>query len=179
ARPVEPPRVVRTDDVGRVPVRTIGIGPSATGALPASPGAAAAAGSLPSLRRRLHGGAGLPLTRALLLRVRGLGRGVGAARDVGRARRAGDAGGAPLRTETALRRLRRHAAFIRDRYRHAARSDRARRAGPQIESRDVAVLRRRVDDVRILGIVARLEAGAAADDVPVARAHAPAVRARA
>ena len=34
----------------------------------------------------------------------------------------------------------------------------------------------RVDDVRILGIAARLESVAAADDVPVARADAPAVQ---
>ena len=47
--------------------------------------------------------------------------------------------------------------------------------GAQIEPRDVAVLRRGVDDVRILGIVARLEAVAAADDVPVAGADAPAI----
>ena len=56
----------------------------------------------------------------------------------------------------------------------ARRTNRPADAGAQVEARDAAVLRRRVDDVGILGIVARLEAVAAGDDVPVARAHAEA-----
>src|SRR5207253_1969809 len=66
-------------------------------------------------------------------------------------------------------------AFHRRRRTDLARPDVLRLAGAQIKTVDVAHLRLRVDDVRILGIAARLEAVAAADDVPVARPDAPAV----
>src|SRR6188472_1653775 len=46
-------------------------------------------------------------------------------------------------------------------------------AGAQIEPRDVALLRLRVNDIRIVGIAARLKSVAAADDEPVAGADAP------
>ena len=52
------------------------------------------------------------------------------------------------------------------------RPDRPADARPHVEPHDPAVLRRGVDDVRIVGIVPRLESVAAIDDVPVARAHA-------
>ena len=51
-------------------------------------------------------------------------------------------------------------------------TNRSADAGAQVQTGDAAVLRRRVDDVGILGIVARLEAVATGHDVPVARAHA-------
>src|SRR5262245_46595478 len=57
-----------------------------------------------------------------------------------------------------------------------ARTNALRLARGQVEPRDIAVLRRRINDVRILRIVARLKSVAAADDEPVARPDAPAVR---
>src|SRR5262249_18803756 len=54
-----------------------------------------------------------------------------------------------------------------------ARPNRFRFAEPQVEPRDRAVLRARVNDARILGIDARLKPVAPAADVQVARARAP------
>src|SRR6185503_19303952 len=130
-----------------------------------------------ALRRlRRDGRTRLSLSGALL-RAGGLLLRRRAAGDVLRAGRSRGAAPAALRPERPFGGLRRDAAFVGDRLRHRARADRLRRAGAQVEAGDVAVLRRRVDDAGILGIVARLEAVAAADDVPVAGAHAPAVQA--
>ena len=115
--------------------------------------------------------------------------------------RADDVGRVPVRAVAAAGRAgraaglrRRRAGLRRRRLRrsagHARRCRRLRRPGRRATAaggsscetpvrtskrRDVAVLRRGVDDVRVLGVVARLEAVAAGDDEPVARAHAPAV----
>ena len=69
-------------------------------------------------------------------------------------------------------------AFSRRRRCRLPRTDALRLARAQIQPRDVSLLRLRVDDVGIIGVHARLKPVAAADDVPIARAHTPAVRAR-
>src|SRR5262249_13252738 len=135
ARPIQPPRGVRTDDVRRVPVRPIRRAAPAPAPSRLSPPPCPSPLSLPPPPSHPPRPCPHPLRSA------------------------------PLPPRTPGRIVPRLAARRR---RRLPWTDVLHVAGAQIEPRDIALLRLRVDDARIVGIAARLKTVAAAHDEPVA-----------
>src|SRR5262245_31318319 len=147
---------MRADDVRRIPVRAIRVR--------ASPAAATSAASLPGLRT--SGTLSTLGTPGTLVTSGALGTlsTPGALGTPGTLATHGPRG-TPSRLPSP---------FIRARLSTGERRTNALRlSGAQVETADVAVLRRRIDDVWILGIAPRLKPVTASHDVPIARANPP------